>query len=196
MTLYSDYHAGGPTKNLSMLDLLDRLNLEYTRFNNLGQWTKRENPQILALTATISNLQSQLSAVKSQYSSMQALLAKTTKNNGSKINDHNKTKLQKPPPKQVADPEITTFQNLVWKWCDKCFGGTWNRTHVTAKHVAGVGKRNRCNSPPNNKENNKSADAVNQVTPQANLAQATPDDSTTPEAQANLASENGGLDFL
>jgi len=79
MTLYSDYHAGGPTKNLSMLDLLDRLDLEYTRINNLGWWTKRKNQQILALTATISNLQSQLSAVKSQYSCMQALLAKTAK---------------------------------------------------------------------------------------------------------------------
>jgi hypothetical protein len=63
MTLYSGYRAGGPTKSISILDLLDKFDVEYTRINNLSRWTKRENPQILALTATISNLQSKLSNI-------------------------------------------------------------------------------------------------------------------------------------
>jgi len=46
--LYSDHRKGGPTKNLSMLDLLDKLDSdkldsEYNRINNLGRWAKRDS---------------------------------------------------------------------------------------------------------------------------------------------------------
>jgi hypothetical protein len=109
-----------------MLELLDKLDAEYNRMNNLGCWIKKEDPQVLALTSTISNLQSQLSSIKTQYASLQALFAKT-KSPPTPL--PTQTKLQKPPPKQPDESEITTFQGLVWKWCDKCFGGSWNRTH-------------------------------------------------------------------
>jgi hypothetical protein len=34
--LYTDYRKGSPTKSLSMLDLLEKLDTEYNRINNLG----------------------------------------------------------------------------------------------------------------------------------------------------------------
>ena len=39
--LYTDYLKGGPTKQLSMLDLLDKLDTEYNRINNLGRWVRK-----------------------------------------------------------------------------------------------------------------------------------------------------------
>jgi hypothetical protein len=62
-----------------MLELLDKLDGEYNRINNLGRWTKHENPQILALTATISTLQSQLNSLKGQNSTLQSFIAKRKK---------------------------------------------------------------------------------------------------------------------
>jgi len=76
IALYADYRAGGPTKSLTMLELLDKLDGEYNRINNLGRWVKREDPQVLALTATISTLQSQLSTLKGQYLQENLLIPK------------------------------------------------------------------------------------------------------------------------
>jgi hypothetical protein len=75
INLYADYRKGGATRSLSMLDLLDQLDLEYNRINNLGRWTKKEDSHVLALTATISTLQSKLSSLQTQYSSLHALVA-------------------------------------------------------------------------------------------------------------------------
>ncbi len=55
--LYAEYRKGGPTKALSMLDLLDQFDTEYNRINNLGHWTKKEDSQILALSSSLQNLQ-------------------------------------------------------------------------------------------------------------------------------------------
>jgi hypothetical protein len=140
IALYTDYRKGGPTKNITMLELLDKIDAEYNRIDNLGHWIKKEDPQVLALIATISNLQSQLPTIKNQYGSLQALLAKTK---SPTTPSPTQTKLQKPLPKRPDEPEITTFQDLVWKWCDKCFSGSWNRIHITSKHVPGVGKCNQ-----------------------------------------------------
>lgn len=49
-----------------MLELLDKLDDKYNRINNLGRWTKHADPRVLALTATISTLQSQLLIVKGE----------------------------------------------------------------------------------------------------------------------------------
>lgn len=46
--------------------------------NNLGCWTRWDNPQILVLNATINNLQCQLSSVTKHYGSLEALIVKTT----------------------------------------------------------------------------------------------------------------------
>jgi hypothetical protein len=201
-TLYADFRNNGSTKSLSMLQLLDKLDLEYTRINNLGCWIKKEDPQVLALTATISNLKSELSSIKHQYSSLHALVAKNTSTTPllETTPSSTHTQLQKPPPKQPSDPEIVTFQNVVWKWCDKCFGGSWNRTHVTSEHVPGVGKRNHHhqNTNNNNDENNNNS---NNNSPQANLAQPSPSDTTTtsdssPTNQANIAAASSSLDFI
>jgi hypothetical protein len=77
ISLYADYRAGSRTKALTMLELQDKLDGEYDRIYNLGRWTKRADPQVLALTATISNLQFQLSTLKGQYGSLQAFIAKS-----------------------------------------------------------------------------------------------------------------------
>jgi hypothetical protein len=62
ISLYTDYRNGGPTKHLTLLELLDKLDAEYNRINNLGRWIKKEDPHVLALTATISNLQSTINS--------------------------------------------------------------------------------------------------------------------------------------
>jgi hypothetical protein len=165
IALYADYRAGGRTKALSMLELLDKLDGEYNRIYNLGRWTKRIDPQVLALTATISSLQSQLSTLKGQYGSLQAFVAKSTLPPSTPT--PTATKLQKPPPRKPGEPEIIDFKGYTWKWCDKCFDGTWNRTHVTSEHVVGAGKSKRHHQPPPNDATNNH---LTTTTPQANLA--------------------------
>jgi hypothetical protein len=174
------------------------LDNEYNRISTLGRWTKRESPEILALTATISNLQAELSSVKNQYNNFQALIARV--NNPNTLQQPS-TKLQKPPPKMANEPEVTTFQNIIWKWCDKCFGGTWNRTHVTVEHVAGLGKRNKRHQNPNQNDPNTNNNGTKN---QANLAQSSPETSgqntSTSSTQANVATTDASLqsslDFL
>jgi hypothetical protein len=41
MNLYTDYRKGGATTKMSMLELLEQLDTEYNRINNLGRWTKK-----------------------------------------------------------------------------------------------------------------------------------------------------------
>jgi hypothetical protein len=208
IALYTDYRNGGSTKNLTLLELLDKLDAEYNRINNLGRWIKKEDPQVLALTTTFSNLQSQLSTIKGQYGSLQALIAKST--TPTPITPLPTTvKLQKPPPKQSSDPEITTFQDIVCKWCDKFFGGSWNRTHISSEHVSGIGKRNRRhqkltnnddanNTTPTNNNNNN-----NNNSPQAHLAQSSSSDNnnnstsdSSSPIEANIATASLSLVFI
>ncbi len=59
-------------------------------------------------------------------------------------------KLTKPPTKKANEPEITEFEGRTWKWCDKCFRGSWNRTHITEEHQPGKGRKNKKSTPPNN----------------------------------------------
>jgi hypothetical protein len=49
------------------LDLLDQLDTEYTRINNLGRWTRKEDLQILALTTSLQTLQNQFSSLHGCY---------------------------------------------------------------------------------------------------------------------------------
>jgi hypothetical protein len=72
-TLNADFCNNGPTKSLSMLQLLDS-DLEYNRINHLGCWIKCEDPQVLALTANLQTLQSQFSTLQTQYSALMAYL--------------------------------------------------------------------------------------------------------------------------
>ncbi len=133
--LYTDYRKGGPTKQLSMLDLLDKLDTEYNRINNLGRWVRKEDPQILTLTASLQTLQGQFSSLQGRY---QALIAsKDTSSSTPMPTPTPPPKINKPPPKKEGEPEIIEFENRTWKWCDKCFGGCWNRTHITEEHQPG-----------------------------------------------------------
>jgi hypothetical protein len=158
-TLYTDYRNDGPTKSLTMLQLLDKLDSEYKRIHILRRWERKQDPEILALTATISSLKSELSTFKSNY----ALLVKAnTSNNPTQGSMIPNLRLEKPPPRQSGTPEIIDFKGLTWKWCDKCFNGSCNRTHITAEHQVGIGKRNRRRQTPQTDSN-----------PQANLAQVT-----------------------
>jgi hypothetical protein len=58
--IYEEYRNGGPAKKWSMLELLDKLDVEYHRILALGRWEKGKNPEILALTAQIISLQAQM----------------------------------------------------------------------------------------------------------------------------------------
>jgi hypothetical protein len=179
----------------------DQLDTEYNRINNLGRWVKKDDSQVLALTSMISTLQSQLSSLTTQYKSLHALIANPTlqQPTPSPIKD----KLQKPPPRKPDGPEITEFNGLVWKWCDKCFNGCWNRTHVTAEHVVGIGKRNRRRQSVTNNNDNNNNNSNNNNSPQANLASTPPlsptnsDSSIPPVVQANVATTSTtSLDFM
>jgi len=101
-------------------------------------------------------------------------------------------KLHKPPSRQDNEPEIIDYKCYTWKWCDKCFNGTWNRTHVTTEHVAGVGKCNKNCKLPAGADN-----ASVPPQPKANLAETIPEASagepTSP--QANIAASSSTLDF-
>jgi hypothetical protein len=103
ISLYSDYRSGGPTYSLSMLELLDKLDGEYNHINNYAQ--------ILALTSTISSLQTQLTTLKGQYGTLQAFVSKGKL----PTPPDSSTKLQKPPPKMAGDPEITKYKGFTWK---------------------------------------------------------------------------------
>jgi hypothetical protein len=105
--------------------------------------------------------------------------------------------LQKPPPKTSGEPEIIEYQGFTWKCCDKCFNGTWNCTHITSEHVAGIGKCNRRRQTPSGDTTNNNTPAT---TSQANLAQVPVplpnDDSPLPPAEANIAASSSTLDFM
>lgn len=68
--LYTDYRNNGPTKSLYMLELLDKLDLEYTHILTLGRWSKKEDTRLLSLIATFINLQSNCYTLQSKYSSL------------------------------------------------------------------------------------------------------------------------------
>lgn len=138
----------------------------------------------MALTASLQAVQSKLSSLQGRYD---ALIA-------SKDNTHTPTppphlsKLNKPSPRKDGEPEIQEFEGRTWKWCDKCFGGVWNRTHVTSEHQKGKG-RNKTRQTPS--DTTPSPPPII-PTPQANLAE-----TTTTAPQANIAhSNNYVLDFM
>ena len=60
---------GGVAHLWYILELLDKLDLEYTRIYSLGRWERGKNPEILALAAQVSKLQSQLSNLTPNVSS-------------------------------------------------------------------------------------------------------------------------------
>lgn len=72
MNLYTDYRKGGPTTH--HVRTSEQLDAECYRKTNLGHWVKKDDSQVLALTATISTLQSQLSSLMSQYNNLHASL--------------------------------------------------------------------------------------------------------------------------
>jgi hypothetical protein len=191
--LYTDYRNNGPTKSLTMLQLLDKLDIEYKPIHTLGRWERKQTSEILALTATISALQSELSSIKSNY----AMLAKANSSTTPQNNTGNpQLKLEKPPTRQPGTPEITEFKGLTWKWCDKCFGGSWNRTHVTAEHQPGIGKRNRRRNQPSGATNPQANLAQ---TPASNASNTPPTDSMPSETATNLQSNIASsttLDFM
>jgi len=195
-TLYTDYHLDGPTKQFSMLQLLDKFDMEYKQLETLGRWERKKDPEILALTATISNLQAQLSNLKTQ----QAMIAKTSNPNPNPTNNGPpSTRLQKPPPKQAGAPETTEFQGFTWKWCDKCFNGSWNRTHVTSEHVAGIGKRTRWRPPGQEDTANIAATTTNANLPPTTTAtpEPTPPSTTTTALQSSIVqNQSSTLDFF
>jgi hypothetical protein len=98
-------------------------------------------------------------------------------------------KISKPPPKKEGEPEIIEFENRTWKWCDKCFGGCWNRTHITEEHQPGKGRsKNRCQPSSTAPTNN-----INESQPNQPLTPPTPQ----PTIEANVATTSEyNMDFV
>jgi len=124
--------------------------IEYNCINNLGHWTKKDDPQILALTASLHTLQIQFSSLQCHY---QALLAAKDKPLPNTPPPPTSGKLNKPPARKEGEPEVIEFESRTWKRCDKFFGGTWNRSHITEEHQPGKGhSKNRCQPDANTKD--------------------------------------------
>jgi len=185
IALYTDYRNDGPTSNMTMLELLDQFDTEYTRLDNLGRWTKQEDHNMLALLSSFQTLQAQFNNLKAEHTALQAQHKPPP--NG------NRTKLNKPPPKKPNDPEVIEFDGYTWKWCEKCFNGNWNRTHVTSEHQPGKGRsKNRRQSPDQN-DNAPPPPSNTPTRPQANVASiSTPSETPT----SSTATSSSFLDFI
>jgi len=109
------FRRGGPTRSLSLLDLLDELDTEYTRIKNLGRWEKQEDPYVLALQSSFSALQANYSTLQKDYLSLKSQLTKKTPTNN----------VQKPAKWKQGEPEVVELNGVIWKWCAKCFNGAW-----------------------------------------------------------------------
>jgi hypothetical protein len=185
IALYTDYRKGGPTKQLSMLDLLDKIDTEYNRINNLGRWVRKEDPQILALTASLQTLQNQFSSLQGRY---QALVA-SKDTQSTTPTPTPPPKINKPPPKKDGEPEVIEFDNRTWKWCDKCFGGCWNRTHVTEEHQPGKGRSKNRRPPPTTSTDTSFSNSTQQ--------QSSSPLPTTSSTEANVANTSEfNMDFV
>jgi len=123
INLYADYRKGSPTSSMSMQELLNQLNMEYNRINDLGRWVKKDDSRVLALMATISTLQTQLSSLKNQYSSLHALIAQKTPTPTPTPTPPTNGKFQEPPLRKEGELEITEHNGYVWKCRDKWFNG-------------------------------------------------------------------------
>ena len=126
---YSEFRAGGAAHSWSILELLDRLDLEYTRIYSLGRWERGKNPEILALTAQVSKLQSQLSNMTPAVSSSRS----------SDSRPGNIKSLKPPNPPKEGGSEVCDYNGKTWKFCKTCFsdrGGNWNQTHTSSEHKA------------------------------------------------------------
>ncbi len=194
IALYSDYRKDGPTSKLPLLDILDQFDVEYTRLQNLGRWVKKENTQMLALLSSFQTLQSQFASLQSDYTALQAQTQNLARNNNNNNNNPNRQKLNKPPPKKPTDPETIEFEGYLWKWCEKCFYGSWNRTHITAEYQPGKGRsKNHQRQPPENSPAMIATNAISppNASPQANIALSP----SAPEVPSNTPS-SAFLDFM
>jgi hypothetical protein len=125
-SLYRDYHTDGPPSTWTMLQLLDNLDLEYTRLQSLNRWEKHpaKISEVIALTAKLSSLKAYITKLQKVPSQDSGTFKKPTH-----------------PPKD-GEKETTTTNGVTWHYCQKCFNGkgSWNKTHITAELVKGAGK--------------------------------------------------------
>jgi len=70
------------------------------------------------------------------------------------------------------------FEGRTWQWCDDCFGGSWNWTHVTAEHKPRKGCSKNKRSTPNSYE---------QQPPPPKPSAPTPPPNSSSTNEANLA---------
>jgi hypothetical protein len=134
------------------------------------------------LTASLQALQGPFSSLQHRYTALVA-----SKNTPPPPTPNLTTILNKPPPRQADEPEVIEFEGCTWKWCEKCFGGVWNRTHITSEHQRGKGRSKQRQTP----SDTLPPPPTNTPSPQANLAEA------LPLPQANIANDSGfTLDFL
>jgi hypothetical protein len=125
-SLYRKYRTEGPASTWTMFQLLDNLDLEYTRLKSLNRWDKQpaKNSEIIALTAELSFLKAYIAKLQKVPSQDSGTIRKPTQ-----------------PPKE-GEEETTTINGITWHYCQKCFSGkgSWNKMHTTAEHVKGAGR--------------------------------------------------------
>lgn len=93
--------------------------------------------------------------------------------------------IPKTPPKKEREPEIQEYEGRTWKRCNKCFGGVWNLTYITAEHQRGQGQNNTHHPPPTNDTTTPPS-----TNPQVNITE-----TTAPTANVANTSEFT-LDFI
>jgi len=145
---------------------------------------------MLALLSSFQSLQYKFASIQSEYVALQAQSQNASKNNN---NNNNCIKLNKPPPWKENEPEIVDFEGYQWKWCEKCFGGSWNRTHITTEHQPGKGRsKNRQRQTP------EASSALLATTltptsavvqPQANIAPTQLTTDVTPESSNSILTD-------
>jgi hypothetical protein len=171
-----------------MLDLLDKLDYEYNRLSNLGRWIKKDDNRILALITSLNDMKTKYNTLQGNYSSLQALVASTSPNTPIQPQAQLQGKIPKPSPRKEGEPEVQEYEGRIWKWCNKCIGGTWNRTRVTSEHQPGKGKLKHHRQPL---PTETSSTTPTVPSTQANIAE------TAVTPQANVAnSSNFEMDFL
>jgi len=155
---YRNWRQGaGAGSQWTMMQLLAKVDLEYTRLLELGQWeTNDPNSTVVALLSKVNDLEKSVATWKTKaQKAVDTEKAKATKaenkdGNKDKAATGTANKTERPHwiPKPT-DKQIVEHKGCTWKYCSKCLNGkgAWTKTHTTEEHTGvrkdGGGRRRR-----------------------------------------------------
>ncbi len=142
--LYSGYWSGGLQSNSLCLCFSANWTISITNSTTLVDGS---NKMIYKSSHWLHPFNSKFASLQGKY---QALVANKQPTTPSTMPTPTTTqKLNKLPTKKPESPELIEFESRTWKWCNKCFGGCWNRTHITEEHQPGKGRSKNKKAPGN-----------------------------------------------